>query len=342
MKMARPWAKLDIDMKVLKLLLEMKSLHGVAIAKMCDFDQKKMYVRLHAMKKRKLIEGVTYKEINESLIVSGRGVLKKSKKATLYYLTVDGIKIIKDELGYPCNSKEYSMRPEEEQFLPIYYTSMLVANIDASYCAGKDFRVQKDIPNFIPIDIVANNHVVIIERLSTQTYRKTLIGSIKGVKSNLVGMKMLVLCPSMYKGASSARQWNIDYGSDALFADRNNYEIIEKIINDQTMPAILQSLAISKGPVQKLPELKDGCGYKIGEEYCNVIDFVGCSPKSFRKIKHGTAGVKTYIGIESIEFLKIVASHFQDILSSSNEFITLTGTLIESKTVRSMYLRKGA
>jgi hypothetical protein len=309
---------------------------------MCDFDQKKMYVRLHAMKKRKLIDVVTFKEINTSLIARGRGILKKSKKATLYYLTVDGIKTIKNELGYPCNFKEYGMRPEDDQFLPIYYTSMLVANINANYYAGKDFRAQRNIPNFIPIDIVANNHVVIIERLPTQTYRKNLIGSIKGMQKKLIGMKTLVLCPSMYKSASSARQWNIDYGSDALFADRNNYEIIEKIINEQTMSEILQSLAINKGPVQKLPELKDGCNYQVDGEYCNVVDFVGCSPKTYRRIKHGVSGVKTYIGIESVEFLKIVASHFQDILSSSNEFITLTGTLIESKTVRSMYLKKEA
>src|SRR5665647_2542219 len=114
------------------------------------------------------------------------------------------------------------MRPEDDQFLPVYYTSMMVANINANYYAGKDFRAQRNIPNFIPIDIVANNHVVIIERISTQTYRKTLIGSIKGMQNNLIGMKTLVLCPSMYKSASSARQWNIDSGSDALFADRNN------------------------------------------------------------------------------------------------------------------------
>lgn len=340
--MSRTWAKQELDLIILEKLFDSKALRGTTIAKKYTPEKENRgYDRLHALKKRGLVEGIPYCEFE------GNGRKEKpegtkKKRATLYYLTADGVREVKKIRNMDEDGTERAMRPNEDQIVPLYFSSILAENIPLDFLHAKEFKTKNKIPNFVTIDLICDEWQIIIERRPNSEYRRKMCTQIKGLIENPACGNFLILSPTEQKRIISAKAWKEDYGPTVHFMVKDNYEGITRLLTGNTMAEIIKIIEQNKGPVEKIPQPEEGYTHTVNGERCVVIDLIGFPARSLRHLNGViTSKHKPHIGVESVGDLKAIARCFPEILHPGFEFFTLDGITGTSEAIAKLYGRKG-
>lgn len=335
--MARTWARQDMDIGILESLYDYKSLCGKTIARLYTAERENhAYERLYALKKRGLVEGVPYYDIDEW---NGR---EKKRKATMYFLTLAGVREVKRIRCLDMDGTERSMRPEDDQLTPLYFRSLVIENTPLELIDAKEFKIKNKIPNFVTLDYTYGEWQIIIERKQSAQYRKKVCQYVKGLAENPACGDFLIICPSESKRMATIKDWMKDYGPNAYFMVRDNFEGMSKLISGDTMAETIQMIEVNKGKVEKLPTAEEGFSHTVNGDRCVVVDLVGFPIRPLRQLKGIiTPHHKAHVGVESVDDLKAIARCLPEILKPGFEFFTLDGVAGTSEVVSQLYGRRG-
>ncbi|MDD3040403.1 hypothetical protein [Bacteroides sp.] len=339
--MTRAWERQELDLKILESLYDVKALIGRTVVKIyTSGNEQRGYDRLHALKKRGLVEGIPYCE------VKGNGRKenlpgKRKKRATLYYLTADGVRVAKKLKKLEIDGAERSMRPEEEQLIPLYFASLLAENIPLKFYNAKEFKLKNRIPNFVTLDLICGDWLIIIEREQNNAYRRNLCKQVKGLRENPACGNILILCHSELKRTVSIQTWKKEYGPTAHFMVKDNYNGIYRLLSGNTTAEIIKTIEQNKGPVQMLTLPVEGFTHIINGKRSVIIDLIGFPVRSMRHLSGViTPNHNPHIGVESVDDLKAIVRCFPEILRPGFEFFTLDGVTGTSEAISRLYSRK--
>ena len=340
--MGRTWAKQEVDVNILEKLYEVKSLRGKTLAKLYTPEKiQKGYDRLDALKKNKLIAGVKYCEV-ENIGTEENPIKRGKKKGTMFYLTAKGVEEVKKLRGIPLDGNERTRIPDEEYLPILYIMSLLIENTGLSFISGREFKIENEIPNYVTIDLVCNDWIIIIEREPNMTYRKKLCHLIKSINKNTgISNKYLILTRTEAARANAIKVWREEYGPDARFMVQDNYEGIKNILTSNTIPEIIWAIDQNKGDVKTLPQPEDGYTHSINGERCIIVDLIGLSTRAIRQLSSALyEGLNPYVGIENISDLNLIVNRFPEILRPGYKFFTLDGIMGDSAAVTRMFSKK--
>lgn len=336
--MTRTWAMQELDLIILKKLYDSKALRGKTIAKLFTPEKENRgYDRLHALMKKELVEGINYCVVeNSGSAEKPEG--KKVKKATLYYLTQDGVEVVKRMRDIKVDGTERTMKPDEGQLMPLYYSSLLMEYVPLEFKNAKEFKINNKIPNFVTLDLICENWQIIVERKQSAQYRRKVLQYVKGLMDNPVCGDFMIICPTETKRLMSIKAWREDYGPNAYFMTKDNYSGITKLLTYSTLAEIIQIIEDNKGLVEKLPKPEDGFTYTVNGERCVIVDLVGFPARPLRHLAGTiTESHKAHVGVENINDLKIIARYFPEILRPGFEFFTLDGVTGTSEAIKMLY-----
>lgn len=338
--MTRTWARTRLDMKILELLYDYKSLRGTTLAKLCTpYDMQKTFDRITALVRIKKIESKTYME--QDARKKENSVNGFKKKGQMYYLSGEGVTAVKEYRGLPVKKYEQGIEVLDNQLKSLFTSSILIENINLRFRDGRSYKMEHELPNYITVDLVYEEWVIFVERMQTSVYRKKQCQIIKGLKENPKIGNIIIICPTEAQAIVSAKEWKDERGPDVRFMSRDNIQGIEKLLNGSIPAEVIQSVAVRKGQTAELSQPENGYTHVVNGESVVIKDLIGYSPKVMRQISSSLLiGKKKYLVVEKATQLPLIARRFPELLMPEHRFITLDGAYKTSENLHMQYVSR--
>lgn len=315
----RVWTKQESDLKIMEALYKYKFLRGKILAMISGKNnEKRGYERISAM----LRQGLIANETLTKLCKAKNGVTFNKKVASIYFLTTRGIVVYKKEiLGHDLDGNERGRKPDEEALEKAYRTSVLLEelfNLYPGFISPAEYKIEKDLPNFFPIDLIYGNTYLFYDKNTSSSARKKLFMNCQSIAERQDKFQNLILTANERSKSSLLTYWKDNYGYDERILTEKDYEGIRHVI---TVGQGFKNYLFQNHQYEELVAPQNGCKYLIDGNSAMFYDLVGLPQRTIRKLKH-TSG-QLWLGFSNPQEVKLFNRLYPDVLNLNPQILLL-------------------
>jgi len=319
----KKWMKQDADLKILESLYRHKYLRAKTLAIISGKkDLKRGYERVKILERMGLLESKPFRKTVD-IGTSKKPRNNNRKVATIYYLTRQGIMLVKDLItGEEISETERTRPPEEESKDRIYRRCILFENLGLDieeFVPVKQFKEEYSLTNFIQIDMIHRDTVIFFAQGGKLTDKRTLIKQSNMLRERYyINKQILILTENEGDKNALIRFWKDNYGMDERILCENDYQGIRHLINPESK---FENYLASVADLKKPGTSPKNCAYMIDGQPANIYDLVGLPQSDLRKLNREK--YKAYICLTDQKEIKILEKIYPEILKKNMEIFTL-------------------